>query len=44
MAVGGPPVWGTEGELLQILLNLLLNAAHALLERDAANHRVHIRT
>jgi len=37
-----PPAWGDPGAIRQILLNLLLNAAHAVREREPAEVRVRI--
>lgn len=39
-----PPVAGTEGKLAQVVLNLLLNAAHAIPEGRADAHQVTVRT
>lgn len=39
-----PPLWASEGKLSQIILNLLINAAHAIDEGDAEHARIHVRT
>jgi len=39
-----PAVWGSEGKLSQVFLNLLINASHAIDEGDIANNRISIRT
>ena len=39
-----PPIWATEGQLTQVFLNLLINAAHALDESDTGNNRITLRT
>jgi len=39
-----PAVWGSDGKLSQVFLNLLINASHAIDEGDPANNRVSIRT
>jgi two-component system cell cycle sensor histidine kinase/response regulator CckA len=39
-----PAIWASEGKLAQVFLNLLINAAHAIDEGDAANNEIRIRT
>ncbi len=39
-----PLLWASEGKLSQVFLNLLINAAHATPEGDAAAHRITVRT
>ena len=39
-----PVVWASEGKLSQVFLNLLINAAHAIVEGDADHNRVTVRT
>ena len=39
-----PDVWGDESRLFQIVLNLLTNAAHAIPEGAADQHRITLRT
>jgi PAS domain S-box-containing protein len=39
-----PPVSGDRTRLAQVFLNLLVNAAHAIPEGDAAKHRITLRT
>jgi C4-dicarboxylate-specific signal transduction histidine kinase len=39
-----PKVRGTEGRLVQVLLNLLVNASHAMQGRDATDHAITVST
>jgi two-component system, cell cycle sensor histidine kinase and response regulator CckA len=39
-----PDVWGLEGRLSQVFLNLLVNAAQSIDEGDVENNRITIRT
>ncbi len=39
-----PPVLATEGRLAQVVLNLLINAAHAVEAADPGHHEVAVRT
>jgi len=38
-----PSVWGSEGKLSQVFLNLLVNAAHSIDEGDAQNNQIRVR-
>jgi signal transduction histidine kinase len=39
-----PAVWGSEGKLSQVFLNLLVNAAHAIKEGNAQNNQITVRS
>jgi PAS domain S-box-containing protein len=39
-----PAIWASEGEVAQIFLNLLINAAQAIPEGDVDHHRISVRT
>ena len=39
-----PAVWGSEGKLSQVFLNLLVNAAHAINEGNAQNNQITVRS
>jgi CheY-like chemotaxis protein len=39
-----PPVWATEGKLSQVVLNLLINAAHAIDEGNVEANRITVRS
>jgi len=39
-----PRIWAVEGELAQVFLNLLINAAHAIDEGDVEHHTITVRT
>ena len=39
-----PTVMGSEGRLSQVFLNLLVNAAHAIVEGDVENNEIRLRT
>lgn len=39
-----PAVWGSEGKLSQVFLNLLVNAAHAISEGNALNNEITVRS
>lgn len=39
-----PPVWASEGKLSQVFLNLLINASHAMDERDLEDRCITVRT
>ena len=41
---GAPPVYASEGRLVQVFVNLIVNAAHALPEGEADRHEVRLRT
>jgi PAS domain S-box-containing protein len=41
---GAPPVYASEGRLVQVFVNLIVNAAHALPEGEADRHEIRLRT
>ncbi len=41
---GAPPVHASEGRLVQVFVNLIVNAAHALPEGEADRHEIRLRT
>jgi signal transduction histidine kinase len=41
---GAPPVWGSDARLIQLFLNLVINAAHAMAGGDPESHVLRVTT